>query len=375
MAGIYIHIPFCKKACHYCNFHFSTSLHFINEMAQCLLHEITLQKDFFGDEIIESIYFGGGTPSILPASDIMQLINQIKKVFKVSETIECTLEANPDDITASKIKTYAAMGINRLSIGIQSFFEEDLQFMNRAHNSLQAIECIRLAKENGISNISADLIFGYPLLTDQKWKENIDKMLQLQIPHISCYAMTVEPKTALASMIKKQKTKPLDDEVSARQYEYLIQRLMQAGYAHYEISNFALPGYEAKHNSSYWNDSLYLGIGPSAHSYNKYSRRWNVANNALYIAQIKKDKLPYEEEILSNTDKINELIMVSIRQSKGLDLTLLSTKLNQEELKQFIYKINKWQKQQMLFMYNEHTICLTDKGKLFADGIASDLFF
>jgi oxygen-independent coproporphyrinogen-3 oxidase len=344
-------------------------------MTQCLLHEINLQKDFLGDETVESIYFGGGTPSILPESAIQQLIDQVRKVFKVADTIECTLEANPDDITALKIKSYAAMGINRLSIGIQSFFDDDLQFMNRAHDRLQAFECIRLAKENGISNISADLIFGFPLLTDEKWKQNIDNMLQLNIPHISCYAMTVEPKTALASMIKKQKTKPLDDEVSARQYEYLMQRLMHAGYAHYEISNFALPGFEAKHNSSYWNDSSYLGIGPSAHSYNKQTRRWNVANNALYIAQIQKNILPYEEEILSSTDKINELIMVSIRQSRGLDLSLLSAKLNQSALKQFMNKVNKWQNQQMLFIHNDHMICLTTKGKLFADGIASDLFF
>lgn len=375
MAGIYIHIPFCKKACHYCNFHFSTSLHNKNEMMESLLHEIALQKNFLGNKTIESIYIGGGTPSLLSSRETEALIHQVKSNFAVASEIECTLEANPDDISAEKIRELVSIGVNRLSIGIQSFYEEDLQYMNRGHNAEQAERCIQLAIENGIPNFSIDLIFGYPLLADEKWHNNIEKVLKYAIPHISCYAMTVEPKTALASMISKNKLPPLDDETGARQYEYLMNTLMQNGYEHYEISNFAKEGMEAKHNSSYWKDEPYLGIGPSAHSYNGISRQWNVANNILYIKQITDGIIPCEIEILSETERINERIMISLRTSKGLDLVKFNLMLDEDKKAIFTHKITNYIRKNLLKIDQEKYLRLTQQGKLFADGIAGELFF
>ncbi len=375
MAGIYIHIPFCKKACHYCNFHFSTSLHHKNEMMESLLHEIVLQKEFLGNKTIESIYIGGGTPSLLSSREIQVLIHQVKLNFNMAAEIECTLEANPDDISAEKIRELVNTGINRLSIGIQSFYEEDLQYMNRGHNADQAERCIQLAIENGIPNFSIDLIFGYPLLTDEKWHNNIEKVLKYSIPHISCYGMTVEPKTVLASMIARNKLPPLDDETGARQYEYLMNKLVENGYEHYEISNFAKSGLEAKHNSSYWKDEPYLGIGPSAHSYNGISRQWNIANNALYIKQIAQNIIPCEIETLSATERINERIMIALRTSEGLNLAKFNLMIDEYQKSIFNRKVSDYIRDDLLKINNNEYLRLTQKGKLFADGIASELFF
>ncbi len=374
MAGIYFHIPFCKKACHYCDFHFSTSLQFKNDIIESILHELELQKNYLGDEVISSIYFGGGTPSLLAGSEIASILQKIHSIFKVAELVECTLEANPDDLVEEKLQAFVAAGINRLSIGMQSFFDEDLIYMNRSHDAIQAEKCIQLAQENGITNFSIDLIFGFPLLSDEKWKQNIEKVIQYDIPHVSCYGMTVEPKTALASMIAKNKVPVLDDEQSARQYEYLMEALVAAGYEHYEISNFSKKGYESKHNSSYWQDQPYLGIGPSAHSYNGISRQWNVANNAKYIKSISVGVLPIESELLSRNNKLNERILVSLRTSDGVNMRKLMEVLDENEVKSFSATAEKFVLQGLLLREPNSNLRLTQSGKLFADHIASELF-
>lgn len=344
-------------------------------MLAALLHEMDLQQNYLKNQTVQSIYFGGGTPSLLNVSEINSLIEKARSVFKVAENIECTLEANPDDISAEKVAELKEAGINRLSIGIQSFHSEDLLFMNRGHDAAQAKKCIQTAIESGITNLSADLIFGFPLLTDEKWKHNIDTLLQYPVQHLSCYAMTIEPRTALHAMIAKNKLPAPDDDASGRQYEYLIQRLMEAGYEHYEISNFAKKGYRAQHNSSYWKNAPYLGIGPSAHSYNGTARQWNISNNAQYIKKIMQHEIPCETEHLKRTEKINEKIMVSLRTSDGLPLPAFFEMLNEKEQQIFNHKMNEFVDGQMLTIGDDECLRLSPKGKLFADGIAADLFF
>jgi oxygen-independent coproporphyrinogen-3 oxidase len=374
MAGIYVHIPFCKKACHYCNFHFSTNLSGKNEMVRALLSEIEKQQDYLEHQTIDTIYFGGGTPSLLEDSELAQILDAIGKNFTLSSTpMEITLEANPDDISTEKILEWKKIGINRLSIGIQSFYEEDLTFMNRGHNALQAEQCIQIAQDAGISNLSIDLIFGFPLLSDEKWRYNVDRVLKFKVPHVSCYGMTVEPKTALASFIEKGKVLPLDQEQGARQYEYLIDCLTENGFEHYEISNFALPGFEAVHNSNYWSGQYYLGIGPSAHSYNGVSRQWNVANNAKYMQSLQQGISYQEIEILSRTQVINESIMVQLRTSKGIDLNHLTAKMTSNEASAFQFQAEIFQAQNHLIESNQHLL-LTKSGKLLADYLSSMLF-
>ena len=343
-------------------------------MIECLLYEIESKKEYVTDNNITSIYFGGGTPSLLQTNEIEKLLQKIYSVFEVNENIEITLEANPDDISVQKVMEWKQAGINRLSIGIQSFFEEDLQFMNRGHNALQAEKCIEIAIENGIENLSIDLIFGFPLLTHEKWMANIEKVLQKKINHVSCYGMTVEPKTALAHMIAQNKVPNLDNEQSANQYKYLMQTLAENGFEQYEISNFAKPHFEAKHNSSYWNDSHYIGIGPSAHSYNGTSRQWNIANNAKYIEAISKHSVPFDIEYLSREDKLNEEIMISIRNKNGLDLNNFLNKLSIAEREIFKEKIDCFLKEHTMKQDQNAVIVLTTQGKLFADAIASELF-
>jgi oxygen-independent coproporphyrinogen-3 oxidase len=374
MAGIYVHIPFCKKACHYCDFHFSTSLQFKNEIIESILLELEMQKNYLGDEQITSIYFGGGTPSLLSGDELASILLQINSLFKLADKVECTLEANPDDLTDEKLLQFSNVGINRLSIGIQSFFDEDLQYMNRSHNAKQAENCIKLANKHGLTNCSIDLIFGYPLLSDEKWRSNFEKVIAYEVPHISCYGMTVEPKTALASMISKQKVPAMDDHQSARQYEYLMDELTSAGYEQYEISNFSKKGFASVHNSSYWQQQPYLGIGPSAHSYNGWSRQWNVSNNALYLKGIASGALAHQLEILNRENKINERIMVSLRTSKGLPMNGIMELLNESERKSFAATTEKFILQGLLRREANDDLQLTSKGKLFADHVASELF-
>jgi oxygen-independent coproporphyrinogen-3 oxidase len=368
MAGIYIHIPFCRQACHYCNFHFVTSLRHKNELVAALLKEIELQKEYFGKEAVETIYFGGGTPSLLQVEDLRLQIDRIRSGFTVSPDAELTLETNPDDITEEKLTGWKEAGINRLSIGIQSFFEEDLRWMNRAHNSQQAISSLQLAREY-FDNITIDLIYGSPGLTNEKWKQNVEKAISFNIPHISCYALTVEAKTPLQKMILQGKSSDVNPDKQSEQFLLLMQWLEKAGYEHYEISNFAKPGCRSRHNSSYWQGKKYLGIGPSAHSFDGNTRQWNVANNTLYIESLKNGIIPFEKEILTTIQQTNEYIMTSLRTSEGLNIGRIEESVSDKVME----GIKKYIGRNLLEQKGDFFV-LTKEGKLLADGIAADLF-
>ncbi|MBK7762708.1 MAG: radical SAM family heme chaperone HemW [Bacteroidetes bacterium] len=373
MSALYIHIPFCKKACHYCNFHFSTSLQYKNELIQQLLKEIEIRKDYLQHKPLETIYFGGGTPSLLTDEDLILIFEAIHRNCKVSEGIEITLEANPDDLSNDKLTMLKQVGINRLSIGIQSFFEEDLLYMNRSHNAKQAKQCLEDIQVHGFSNFSADLIFGYPLLSDDKWKQNIETMLHYNVPHLSCYAMTIEPQTALDAFIKKKQSPALDNAQSATQFEYLMKVLASQGYEHYEISNYAKPNHRAIHNSNYWKGKSYLGIGPSAHSFNGESRQWNVSNNMKYIKSLQAGIIPFEIEILESHQKLNELIMISLRTKEGLSSQLVKSKIDPAQWKTWQWQVQQFIDEGLLSLQTD-TVVLSTKGKLFADYIAAQLF-
>ena len=373
MAGIYLHIPFCKKACHYCDFHFSTSPQYKDLMVKALRSEIILRKDYTGQEQIETIYFGGGTPSLLSADELQVLISEITNHYPVSSSAEITLEANPDDLNPQKVKELRQTLINRFSIGVQSFFEEDLKWMNRAHNAREAQSAVKRVQDAGFENITVDLIYGYPLLSDDKWKSNIQQLIELQVPHISSYSITVEPATALASFIHSGKQKPMDETQSAGQFLMLMEQLQEAGFEHYEISNFAKPDMYSRHNSNYWQGVPYLGIGPSAHSYNGDTRQWNVSNNSRYIEAIQQKKIPSEIETLSTENRVNEFIMTSLRTSWGMNLDTISKQFGsdyaaeiQNGLEPFLDK--SW------IITKDQIVTLTTEGKLFADHIASELF-
>jgi oxygen-independent coproporphyrinogen-3 oxidase len=334
-----------------------------------LLKETEIQKEYLRDETVDSIYFGGGTPSLLSIEDLKLNIEKIREIFFVDENAEITLEANPDDITEEKLLGWKEAGINRLSIGVQSFFEEDLQWMNRAHNAQQAICNLQFAIKQ-FDNITIDLIYGHPLLTDEKWDQNIEKILSLNIPHLSCYALTVEPKTPLQKMIKEKKKEDVNPGQQSEQFLQLMNKMSDAGYEHYEISNFAKPGFHSRHNSSYWQGKNYLGLGPSAHSFNGVSRQWNVSNNNLYISSLQNNKIPFEKEILTPSQKLNEYIMTSLRTMEGLDLRRVS-EADSLELRA---SSRKYIDSEKMILKNDHLI-LTNEGKLFADGIAAELFF
>jgi len=372
MAGIYLHIPFCRQACHYCNFHFSTSLKLKNEFVVALLKEISLQKNYLPAEPVNTIYFGGGTPSLLTEEELSTILQALQQHFQVAANAEITLEANPDDISEEKLLQWKQAGINRLSIGVQSFFEDDLRWMNRAHTAQQAVDNLKLARQY-FDNMTMDLIYGTPTLPDDKWQYNVQQAITLDIPHISCYALTVEPGTALASMINKHKTTDVNTEDQARQFLLLMDWLQQAGYEHYEISNFALPGKRSRHNSSYWQGASYLGLGPSAHSFNGDSRQWNISNNALYIQSLKEDKVPFEIETLTNTQRLNEYIMTSLRTIEGLDLGWVVSRFGESEANQLQRDSQPFIDSGKMRFYNNH-LQLTKGGKLFADGIAAELF-
>ncbi len=373
MAGIYIHIPFCKQACHYCDFHFSTSLKYKDELLQALIREIHLQKNYPGGEQVDTIYFGGGTPSLLTGDEINLLTDTIAGLHAVSANAEITIEANPDDLSKAKLQSYLQTGINRFSIGIQSFFDEDLQWMNRVHRAEEAEASVKRTQDTGLENLTVDLIYGYPLLSNDKWKYNLDKVFELGVPHVSSYSMTVEPKTALASFIHKKKEPAMDDQQSAAQFILLMDAMQAQGFEHYEISNFCKPGHYSRHNSNYWKGVKYLGIGPSAHSYNGETRQWNIANNAKYMQDISTGQIPAETELLTETNQLNEYIMTSLRTIWGLSmdkLNLIASGSSVQLLKsagQFFN--NGWITQDNGIIY------LTQTGKLYADNIASGLFF
>ncbi len=376
MAGIYIHIPFCKQACTYCNFHFSTSLAKKNDFLSSLKKEISLNSDFISqEECIDTIYFGGGTPSLLLPSEIDSILNAIQKKWLISSNAEITLEANPDNIDKKTLQSWHANGINRLSVGIQSFEEEELRWMNRAHSANQAVRCIHDIRESAIQNYSVDLIFGSPLLEDSQLKNNIKFIIEQDIPHISCYALTVEPKTALAASISAQKKPNIDSEKQASQFLLISDWLCEAGYDHYEISNYAKPGKTSKHNSSYWEGKAYHGFGPSAHSFDgKNKRRWNIANNSLYINNIINNTQIFEEEELSTTAQINEHIMIGLRKKEGINLNVMEIKFGATIKEKLLHKLKKYIDTEKIIISNQE-VQLTREGKLFADGIAADLFF
>ncbi|MBW8685852.1 radical SAM family heme chaperone HemW [Chitinophaga rhizophila] len=374
MAGIYLHIPFCKQACYYCNFHFSTSLAQQPAMVQQILREITLQRDYLSGAPVSSIYFGGGTPSMLPQTDIEILLQTLRDTFPVQPDAEITLEANPDDLSPEKLQALFAAGINRLSIGIQSFYEADLRWMNRAHNSQQALQCIINAKAAGFNNLTIDLIYGGPTLTDEAWASNVQQAIDLGVQHLSCYALTVEPGTALDQFIRKKKVAAVDTDKAARHFEQLMQWTAKAGYEHYEISNFALPGWHSRHNSSYWQGQPYLGLGPSAHSFNGHSRQWNIANNSLYIKSMQQDKVPFELEELTPVMMINEYIMTTLRTSQGCILPVVEERFGRQKRETLEQLSRQFISKGWMIRHND-TLILTPEGRLFADGIASDLFF
>ena len=380
MSGIYIHIPFCKQACHYCDFHFSTSMKKKDEMVLALAKEITLRKEEFKNEVVETIYFGGGTPSILTIEDLRLLIDEVFKNYNVVENPEITVEANPDDLssdlsfrgTRNLFEELKVIGINRLSIGIQSFFEEDLKMMNRAHNANEAKNCLEEATKY-FDNISLDLIYGIPGMSNEKWIQNIETALSFGIPHISSYALTVEPKTALHSFIQKGIIPVPDDEVAQEHFEILVEKLEEAGFIHYELSNFGKENYFSKNNSSYWLGKKYIGIGPSAHSYDGEKRGWNVSNNSKYIKSIQDGKLPIETEILSKTDRYNEYVMTGLRTIWGISLDRIQTEFGSTYLDYLNQQAAKYIEDHLLFV-DENVLRTTRKGKFLSDGIASDLF-
>ena len=373
MSGIYIHIPFCKQACHYCDFHFSTSMKKKEEMVLALAKEIQMRKNESSEEIIETIYFGGGTPSVLTSDEINFLIDTVYQNYQVVENPEITLEANPDDLSQERILELATSKINRLSIGIQSFFEDDLQMMNRAHNSAEAQKCLEFATKY-FDNISIDLIYGIPGMTNEKWNQNIEKALSFGIPHISSYALTVEPKTALNKLIQTGKIAAPNDDVAQEHFAILVETLEYNGFIHYELSNFAKENYFSKNNSAYWLGKKYIGIGPSAHSYDGFSRSWNVANNSIYLKSIQEDKLPNENEILSATDRYNEYIMTGLRTIWGVSLDRVEKEFGVEYLNYLHKQAQKFLNDDLLFIEID-ILKPTKKGKFLTDGIASDLFW
>ena len=375
MAGIYIHIPFCRKACTYCNFHFSTSLKLKDDYLQALIKEIlSAENALIEDNHIETIYFGGGTPSLLTAPELSLILEAINSKFSVDPAAEVTLEANPDDINFQHAKNWLGIGINRLSVGLQSFNEDELKWMNRAHSSLDSLQSLDDVLSAGFSNFSADLIYGSPLQSNDDLRTNALILFEKRVPHISCYALTVEPKTALDKMILNHQSDPVDPEKQAEQFEILLNLMDQYGYEQYETSNFALPGYRSKHNSSYWQGKAYYGFGASAHSYDGiFTRRWNVANNALYIQFINSGQPAFEEERLTITQQLNEYIMTSLRTIEGLSLEKVRKEFGEAEFKRLKKSSTKYISQLLMTGDNE-VLNLTRKGKFLADGISSDLF-
>jgi len=396
MSGIYLHIPFCKQACYYCDFHFSTSLKKKDKLLLALVKELEIRKEELQNEVIETIYFGGGTPSLFSVDELQLLIKTIYLNYKVTENPEITLEANPDDLISASLNNpilttlnnqhtifeeYKSIGINRLSIGIQSFFDEDLQGMNRAHNASEAKKCLFEATQY-FDNITIDLIYGIPNMSNKRWKENLQIAFDFGINHISSYALTVEPKTALASFIKQKKYPEVDEKVAAAHFDILVSETEKNEFIHYEISNFGKPNYFSKHNTSYWLGEKYIGIGPSAHSFSKTHRSWNVANNTKYIKSIYAGKLPLETEKLSKEDQFNEYVMTGLRTIWGVSLQKIEADFGLDFKQQLVASSEKFIHQNLLvieneekqFVGNEKVLKTTKKGKFLADGIASALF-
>jgi oxygen-independent coproporphyrinogen III oxidase len=373
MAGLYLHIPFCKQACYYCDFHFSTNQGQKAELVDQVVRELNLQKDYLQGEPIETIYFGGGTPSLLTAKELEIIFSAIYKYHTVLSNPEITLEANPDDLTAIKLDELRFAGINRLSIGIQTFDDTVLRFLNRAHTANEALRCLDLAQAAGITNISIDLIYSIPGQNDDLLKKNLATALNLKPTHISAYSLTLEEKTVFGRWASHGKLAAMEETTSALQFEMVMDTLNQHGYNHYEISNYCLPGYESKHNTSYWQQKKYLGVGPSAHSFDGDTRQFNISNNSLYIKALREDRIPFEREVLTLENKINEYLFTSLRTDRGCSLYYLSSQFGYDLMKKNEPYIDQLLKENIIEITKD-TLFLTRAGKLVADRIASDLF-
>lgn len=373
MAGVYLHIPFCKQACYYCDFHFSTSLKHKDEMLLALSRELEIKRSELKGETISTIYFGGGTPSLLSASEISQLLDRIYQLLEVDNTAEITIEANPDDLDNKKVAELAKTSINRFSIGVQSFRQQDLDWMNRAHSAEEAITSIKRIQDAGFENITIDLIYGLPDLSDEHWLENIHQALQLNVPHISAYGLTVEEGTALKHKIDKREYHPVSDAHQASQFLLLMDTLEKNNFEHYEISNFCKTGFESRHNSNYWKGKKYLGIGPSAHSFDGQKRSWNISNNIAYINAIKENKPFFEQEVLTTDQQYNEYILTGLRTKWGIELDKVEKEFGVQYLKQMMSTIDTFSSRGWI-SYDQRTVKLTKSGRLFADKIASDFF-
>lgn len=372
MAGIYIHIPYCKQKCSYCDYHFSTNFNSKEQMVQAIVQELILRKNEC-NEAIETIYFGGGTPSVLTLDELNLIFSTIFDHYSIAENPEITLEANPDDLSELKIKALKSTPINRFSIGVQSFFEEDLRQMNRAHRAEEALTAVKMVQNAGFENITIDLIYGSQTTTDEMWRENLQIALDLQVPHISSYVLTVEDKTLLQHQIVSGKIPDIDEFKQARHFEILVKTLLDNGFEQYEISNFSKPNCRSRHNSNYWNGHLYLGIGPSAHSYDGKNRSWNVSNNSIYIKEILSGELPSEFEQLSAEDRFNELLMIKLRTVEGLDLQQIQQEFPINFYEDLMQELMIHLDNQTVAIHENHLV-LTTKGKFLADGIAGDLF-
>ncbi len=370
MSGIYLHIPFCKQACHYCDFHFSTSMAKRERMVLALADEIRMRRD--EAETIETIYFGGGTPSVLTDDEIHHLIQTVRDNHDVLPDAEISLEANPDDLPSQRLEALRQTGINRLSIGIQSFFDEDLRLMNRAHDAGQALRALNAAVQI-FDNISIDLIYGIPGLSNKRWEANIDYALASGVPHISSYALTVEPRTALNKMVRENRVAQPSEESAAEQFQLLVDKLPRNGFVHYELSNFGKPGYFSRNNSAYWLGKKYIGIGPSAHSYDGIARSWNIANNSLYLKGIESGNRDFESETLSPADRYNEAVMTGLRTIWGVSLATIREKFGEGMLDYLLSRADRFISENLLKI-EQGSLTTTQKGKFLADGIASDLF-
>ncbi len=374
MAGLYFHIPFCRQKCHYCNFYSLATRKYRNEIFEGLLKELELQQNYLGKEKLDTIYFGGGTPSLYEPEIIDELVKKAVEIFGVNDNPEITLEANPDDISPQWLEKLSNTYVNRLSIGVQSFHDDDLKYLNRNHSGNEALNAIELAKKFGFNNLSIDLIYGIPTLTEDAWKQNLNLVSQLEVSHISAYALTVEPGTALDQLIRKGKFKATDDGDAHKHFDIIVEHLIRQGYEHYEISNFAHPGKYARHNTSYWTGEKYLGLGPSAHSFDKVSRQWNVSNIKAYLDGVAIGKLNFDKEFLTKNQKINEYIMTSLRTIWGMDLIKVEKDFGHDYMTEIKTQAAKYLQSGRL-EFADQKLMLTQQGKFYADGIASDLFF
>lgn len=373
MAGIYLHIPFCTQACHYCDFHFSTNIEIKADLIRAMGEEIILQQNYLQSEVLNTLYFGGGTPSLLSKKEFTLLLDAIYQTHTVAPGAEVTIEANPDDLTLTRLSELKSLGINRLSIGIQSFDDAILKYLNRIHQADTAIRSVEMARETGFENISIDLIYAIPGLSNTAWKKNIARAVALRPDHISAYTLTIEEKTTFGNWLAKGKLKPVDETLAAEQLEILMADLSKAGYGQYEISNFAKPGFESRHNSSYWKGEKYLGIGPSAHSYNTISRQHNIPNNHQYVRSLREKIIPFEIEILSKENHINEYILTTLRTDKGCSMEKLRIDFDYDLLLLHGGYLEELQKHKLVTI-QDAILKLTEQGRLLADKISSDLF-